>query len=680
MNRAQKRRQQKLARKAAKKDRQGTLLQKGLRAHQAGQWPEAEAAYRRVLDAEPNHPDANHLLGMIAYQAGDNELAVQLISKAIGEDPLMADFHCNLGNALKRLGRLDEALESHRKALGINPDLAEAHANMGNALKELGRLEDAVASYRKALAIKPDLAEVHSNLGVAQEEQGRLDEALASHRNALHINPDYAEAHSNLGNALKEMGRLEDAVASHRKALAINPGLAKAHNNLGIALEEQGRLEDAAASYRQALAIDPDYAAAHANLGHALQDRGLWEDAMTSTREALGLDPDNAELHCHLGIALEERGLSDEAAASYLKALEIDPEYAEAHSNLGKTLQGQGLLEDAAARYRKALAIKPDLAEAHTNLGLLLLMMGSFEDGWREYAWRWRKEETEKERKFPQAPWQGEDVNDKTILVWAEQGVGDEIMHAGMVPDLLDAGAEVVLECQRRLVALFQRSFPGVECLVKQDPPVPETLREDIDFQAPAGGLGRWLRPGFASFPARPSYLIADEGRTAALREKYLGGGNHTLVGVAWSSKVRKMGAKKSMSLMDLRPLTGCPGVKLIDLQYGETGEERDAFERAAGTPLLHDQDIDSLKDLDAFASQVAAMDLVISVSNTTVHMAGALGVPAWAMLGTASMMCWFLDRQDSPWYPSVRLFRQEKQGDWQGVVERVARALGDRV
>jgi tetratricopeptide (TPR) repeat protein len=365
MNRAEKRLQQKIAKKKAKK-KQPSLPTSSLRDHNkltiqqtidlavqhhsAGRLPEAENIYNQILQADPSQPVALHLLGVIARQVGENDRAVKFIAKA----------------------------------LAIKPDYADAHGNLGNALKEQGKLDDAVASYREALALKPDYVAVHCNLGVALQEQGKLDDAVASYREALAIKPDYAEAHCNLGNALNEQGKLDDAVASYREALTIRPDYAKAHYNLGVVLKEQGELEGAVASLREALAINPDYANAYSNLGVALKEQDKLDDAVASYREALAINPDSADVHSNLGVALKEQDKLDDAVASYREALAINPDYAEAHSNLGNALKEQGKLDDAVASYCKALTINPDYAEAWNNLKFVIKVLqfsGSSEDG-----------------------------------------------------------------------------------------------------------------------------------------------------------------------------------------------------------------------------------------------------------------------------------------------------------
>jgi protein O-GlcNAc transferase len=399
MNRAEKRRQKKLAGKAAKRvqsiqvsqsiaqspqTQQNIAIEQaielGLQHHNAGDLPKAEGIYQQILQVEVNHPVALHLLGVIAHQMGKNDIAIDLIGKAIAIKSDYVAAHNNLGLAFKELGKLDDAVASYLKAINIKPDYDEAHSNLGITLQEQGKLDDAVASYHKALAIKPDYAETHSNLGVAFKDQGKLDDAVASYHKALAIKPDYAEAHSNLGNVFQEQGKLGDAVASYHKAIAIKPDYAEAHSNLGAAFKDQGKLDDAVASYHKALAIKPDYAEAHCNLGNVLKDQEKLDDAVASYHKALAIKPDYAQAHRNLGNVFQQQGKLGDAVASYQKAIAIKPDYAEAHGNLGITLHEQGKLGDAVASYHKAIAIKPDYAEAHSNLGVAFKDQGKLDD------------------------------------------------------------------------------------------------------------------------------------------------------------------------------------------------------------------------------------------------------------------------------------------------------------
>ncbi|MBL4691523.1 MAG: tetratricopeptide repeat protein [Rhodospirillales bacterium] len=287
MNRAEKPRPKKQAPELLQR------VQQGIRDHQAGRLAEAETAYRRVLQADPDHADANHLLGLIAHQSGDNEAAVQLISRAIQGNPDEAAYHNNLGNAFKDLEQLNEAAASYREAIAVKPEFVDAHSKLGNTLKDLGRLEEAVTSYRKVLTIQPENVNAHNNLGLALLAMDKRDEAVASYQKALAIKPDLAEVHYNLGLALHDLGTLDTAVESYQKALALQPDFALAHNNLGLIFKDQGSLDEAVASYRKALAIKPDLAEAHCNLGLALRDQGNLDEAYTCQRRAITLNPHN---------------------------------------------------------------------------------------------------------------------------------------------------------------------------------------------------------------------------------------------------------------------------------------------------------------------------------------------------------------------------------------------------
>lgn len=336
--------------------------------HQAGRLSQAEAIYQKILQVEPNHPDALHLLGLIARQEGKNGIAVGLMSKAIRINPSNPIYYINLGNAFKDQGHLEEAIFNYRQALSIKPDFAEVHNNLGNALKEQGNLEAAIESFRRSLALKPDFAETHSNLGNALKDQGQLEEAIACYGQALLLKPDYAEAYNNFGTVLKAQNKLDAAVGNYRKAISLKPDFVDAHNNLGNALMAQGKLEAAVVSFHQSLLLKPDFAEAHNNLGNALKDQGKLDAAIESFQRALALKSDFAEAHSNLGLALQKQGKLDEAIACYNRALSLKPDYAEAYNNLGLALQEQGKLEEAIDNYRKALALRPVYPKAHSNL------------------------------------------------------------------------------------------------------------------------------------------------------------------------------------------------------------------------------------------------------------------------------------------------------------------------
>ena len=310
------------------------LLQTGLEHHRSGRLQQAEASYRSILQQQPDHPDALHLLGVMAHQIGRNDAAVELIEKAIKVNPGEPDFFNNCGEAYRALGQYQQAMERYRQALVIRPDFAGAINNLGNALKDLGRLEEAVEQYQKVLAIEPGFVMAHNNLGICLKQMGRLDEAMTHFQQAITAMPAYAEAHNNLGNTLQALGRHDEAIEHYQQAITIMPRYAEAHSNLGRALQATGRLGDAISHYRQALEINPDFAMAHYNLGTALDDSGQPQQALNSYERAIALKPDYAEAHHNLGFALQELGRSDDAVSHYRQALAIRPDYASAYLHL----------------------------------------------------------------------------------------------------------------------------------------------------------------------------------------------------------------------------------------------------------------------------------------------------------------------------------------------------------
>ncbi len=372
----------------------------------------------------------------------------------------------------------------------------------------------------------------------------------------------------------------------------------------------------------------------------------------------------------------------EEAVACYERALAIKPNYAEAHYNLGCALRALGRTDEALAHYRMALAFKPDYIAAGLRESLTQLLKGDFRAGWRNYERRWRsKDHGTPMRSYPQALWTGEKLASGRLLIWREQGIGDEIMFAGLVPDVLRTGNRCILECDARLRPLFVRSFPSVE-VVSSDDARENDAQENNDPQTgmaahlPSGSLPRLFRRTAASFAATTSpYLKPARSAVDRFRARYATVESQRLVGLAWYTSNHKTGRHRSIDLSSFAPLFARAGIRWISLQYGS----HDALHRqavAAGAPLLIDRSVDQLANIDLFAAQLTAMDLVITIDNSTAHLAGALGIPAWVLLPFASDWRWLEAREDCPWYPTLRLFRQTRRGEWRSVVERVASTL----
>jgi tetratricopeptide (TPR) repeat protein len=540
---------------------------------------------------------------------------------------------------LHQNGRFSEAGRIYQRILAINPRHPDCLHLLGMIAYQEGSLETAADMIREAIAIHSKGTSYYANLGTVLQAQGKLREAEALYKHALTLKPDLAEVHVNLGNVLLARGELDGSIACYERALTLKPTCAETYNNLGNARQKQGQIEAAIACYERALAIKPDYAEVYYNLGSAYRDQGKLDEAVTR----------------------------------YKEALTIEPEYTDAYYNLGNVLREQGKLQDALGEYKKALMLRPNHEKAGFAEALAQLLQGDFATGWRNFERRWQSTDLDTPRRAYQQPsWAGERLSSGSLLVWGEQGIGDEIMFAGLIPDVIRTGNHCILDCDPRLKALFSRSFSGVKVFPGCAPGNHPELK--IAAQLPIGSLPGLFRATSSAFALITSpYLIANPTARKRLRARYAEG--RRLVGLAWYTKSSRTGRFRSIDLSLLVPLFTRPDIRWVSLQYGDPGilENQAA---AAGAPLLIDRSVDQFSDLDIFAAQFAAMDMVITIDNSTAHLAGALGVPVWVLLPFAPDWRWLRGREDCPWYPTMRLCRQTEPGNWQSVVERVRSSL----
>jgi tetratricopeptide (TPR) repeat protein len=618
-----------------------SLLAEGLARHQAGRLADAERIYNQILATRPNHFDSRHLLGVVFLQRGNHIEALHHIDLALNVEPKNVFALNNRGVALQALKRFDEALASFARAVRLRPDYAEAHSNRANVLKTLGRLDQALASYDRALALQPDYAEAHSNRGDVLRELKRFDEALASCKRAIALRPNYAEAHSNRGNALYELKRYEEALASYDRALALRPDFAEAHSNRGNTLHDLHRFEEALASYDRALKLQPDFAEALGNRGSALQELRRFEEALTS----------------------------------YDRAIALRPDLAETHSNRGNALKELNRFDDALASYDRAVGLRPKLAEAHFNAALCLMLTGNLAEGWKRHEWRWQTDQlTAQRRNFAQPQWTGsEDIAGKTILLHAEQGLGDTLQFCRYVPLLAERAGRVILEVQKPLASLM-RTLAGGAQIVGRDDPSP-----DFDLHCPLLSLPLAFDTQVETIPANTPYLFAAEAKRNAWRDR-LGERGRPRIGIVWAGDPRKrlpnahrIDRQRSIEFDRLAPVLAVPGCEYYSLQKGEQ-----AVAQLRGSPLRH-RVIDWTEDFNDFSDTAALidnLDLIIAVDTSVAHLAGALGKPFWLINRYNTCWRWLLDRDDSPWYPTARLFRQDETRSFEPVIARVAAAL----
>lgn len=648
-------------------------LARAVKLHQAGQAHQAEQLYRHILQADPTKADAWHLLGVIALQAHRGDEAIDCIRRAIQLAPSVPVMHCNLGVAYKAQQRWDEAIASYRQALTLQPNYPEAHYNLGNLLGEQGKRDEAVTEYRQALAQKPDYADAWSRLGQTLTELKNLDEAAAALERALQLQPAFAEALVNLGNVRRDQKKLTEAMACYEQALRQKPDLPEAHNNLACILQEHKRLDDAVAHLRQALERKPNYLEAHTNLGFALMSQEKHEEAEACFGRALRIMPDYPRAFHGLGKLRHAQGKFDDAIANYRRALDLESGYAEARHDLGCVLQDHGKLEEAEACYAMALDENGLLAEAHFGRAFLWLKRGDFERGWPEYEWRWQLPRIAP-RNFPQPLWDGASFQGKVLLLHAEQGMGDTLQFIRYVPLVKERGGTVIAAVHKPLMTMLA-GFPGIDQFFSLTDPLPH-----FDVHIPLLSLPGVFKTRLETIPAKVPYLFADAQLCERWRQR-LGSLSGFKIGIAWQGNKKYVGDRfRSLPLTEFAPLARVPGISLVSLQKGAGSEQ-------LGNPPAGLSIWDLGSELDettgAFMDTAAVMkqlDLIITSDTSIAHLAGALGVPVWVALSATPDWRWLLDRDDCPWYPSMRLFRQKKLGDWPEVFERMARALEDKL
>jgi tetratricopeptide (TPR) repeat protein len=636
-------------------------LETAAQHHRAGNLQHAEQVYRQVLEEYPRHPVALYLLGTVFRNTNRHDLAIDYIRQALRIKPDYIEAHNNLGNALAGQGLLGEAAECYQAALRLKPDYSEAHSNLGNVLVDLGKLDEAVYSYQWAVRLNPQFANAQYNLGLVFKKLGKLNEALSCFRQAMRLFPPARKMHDDLRKALAARGKLDEAVANSDEALWVGPDHATGYLKVGDFLLSQGRLDEAAACYRLALRLQPNFSPAVNSLGIALYRQRKLEEAVDCYRQALQLQPDHAEALHSLGLALASQGKLAEAVDCYRQALELQPGYVEARNALGVALDQQGKLDEALACYEEALHLQPDTASAHTNRALLWLLSGNFEQGWPEYEWRWLIPDGPRRPRHP-ALWDGSPLAGRTILLFPEQGLGDTLQFVRYAPLLHQQGGRVVVECQKPLARILT-SCPGIAQLVSRGSELP-----DADVQAPLLSLPGILGTSLATIPANVPYISTDAELVEHWRRE-LSGITEFKIGIAWQGNPgHPLDRYRSFPLEYFAPVARLSRVRLFSLQKGFGTEQITRVEdRFPVTDLAS-----RLDDFMDTAAVMENLDLIITVDSAVAHLAGALGVPVWVALSLVPDWRWLLHRDDSPWYPTMRLFRQVKLGDWQAVFDRL--------
>ncbi len=609
-------------------------IERGLGLHMSGKVPDAEAVYRKALSVEPQNPAALHLLGVALSQTGRKEEAITHISRAIELNPLVADFHVNLALVYVEVGNPLKAIPACQRALQLQPNHADAFNHMGVALGQLSRIDQAILYLRKTLELNENHIDALSNLAALYQQTGRFEEAIAMLERIQRLQGPKAPVLQQIGDLLRELKRLPEAEAAYKQAISLDPNLAEGYGGLALILHERNEMAASIPYYEKSLALKPDAVTVLSNFGLAL-----------------------------VGTAQLERGFD-----AYSKALDLRPDFTNALNNLGNAYRERLDMTRTMECYDRALFFRPDHPDARWNRSLLQLLLADFENGWLEYEWRWLKFPEER-RNFGQSRWDGFDITGKTILLFAEQGFGDTIQFARYIPMVAERGAKVIVECQPELADVMN-TVGGTERIYERGETVPMT-----DFQSPFMSLGRAFGTNITNIPNKTPYIKADPERIAVWKKKLEPHEGTFKIGVTWAGAARHhRDRERSMRLEMWAPWKQIPGITWVSLQKGPSVNDpgRAAF------PM-----IDHTSDLKTFADTAALMenlDLVISVDTSIVHLAGALGKPVWTLIPYLPDWRWMLNRDDSPWYPSMRLMRQTSMNDWSPTIDQVGRELRETV
>jgi tetratricopeptide (TPR) repeat protein len=678
---------------------------------QLGREAEAAILLARSVEIEPKRPGVWLNLARALHTLRNESEALRACERALALDASLAPAYRLQGTILTGLGRREEALASAGQAVRLAMNDAAAHADLGVALQAVGREHDALGCFERAIELDPNLAAAHHNRALLLMRRADHQAALQSFDRALSLQPQHAALHSNRGNSLKELGRLDEALQCYSTALAIEPNNAQTLHNRAVllallgrhvealrdyealaglgqesaldligraaALIGIGRFSEALALLDRAVALLPDEPDGHVQRGVALLNLERHPEAVDSFERALALRPDVPEVLNDLGVALTRAGRTNEALSSLIRSSALKSMNTDTLVNMGIVLKILGRHHEAARHFSKALARTPRHPAARFGFAFLHLALGEFSLGWPQYEARFEIHELGNPlRQFDFPRWDGtQPLAGQTLLVYAEQGLGDVIQFCRYVPLLVDRGASVVLEVMPSLKALLS-SLTSTCRIIGRGEALPAA-----DYYSPLMSLPLAFRTRLDTIPAGAPYLAADPVRTARWAER-LQSLTGLRVGIAWQGNPaleKHIWARgRSVPLVSFEPLMRLPGISFVSLQKGRGIEQLRSVSFA-------DRILDLSEDLDAgadafldTAAVMSSLDLVISSDTAIAHLAGALGHPVWTALTFSPEWRWLLDRADTPWYPRMRLFRQRTDGDWAAVVQAMATALQD--
>ena len=615
------------------------LLKEALLYCQSGKFLEAKAIYEKILLTYPSQPQALINLGIIKIQLGELKEGIDLLKKVIKIDPSQAYVYTNLGNALLELGEKEEALLMLNKAISKEPNLANAHYNLARALKVNERYEEAILSYKNALSIEPYYAEAHNNLGLVFFVQEKFQEAYLAFNEAIKINSEFDEAIYNAALSLESMSQFDEALSLYQNVLNKNPSHYLASNNQARLLFKANLLKESEMAYQRSLSIDPN----------------------------------RAEAYNGLALINLEKDKINEAKRNIDIAIKINPYSEEILNTQGVIFQRLEKNKEAVQLFKSALVLNNNYDEAKFNLAIEYLLNMQFEEGWKYYEGRSHvKTIIDRNKKLNKIYLNSlsQIESNRGILIEGEQGIGDQIIFLSMLNDFKNFKNKIYIKIDKRLIPVYQRAFKDYEFISLES-----TLdNHNYDYYLSAGSLGGLFRRSIKDFEKQKNqYLSSSEDLTNHLKD-LIRSADKLTCGISWKSGNPKIGSHKSIELPHLLKAIDEKKFNLIDLQYGDTAQDRKYIRDNLNIDIKKIDQIDNYNDIDGLYSLIDSCDLVLTVSNVTAHIAGSLGKKTFLLVpyNAGKIWYWHNNIEKSIWYPSVSIYRQSKYGDWMFAIDQI--------
>jgi tetratricopeptide (TPR) repeat protein len=662
-------------------------------------WKDAASILKRALTADRSNPVTLALLALASMHLRRFNDGDKLLKRALALGQMEPEVHDVHGRLLHSAGNMDGAANAFTRALQLDPQFALSYRNLGILLLDAGIYDQAVEALVMAIKLNPQDAMSFYHLGLLKKRQNLDAEAIDAYSMAVAIKPDYAEAHINLGKIAIDRRKFELGEKACRRAIEIDPTIAQAHVNLGMVLREQKRLEESLEASRKGVELNPGDGAAQSNLGNVYMDLQRYQEALSCFRKAMEFQPSFATSYFNYGNALRLLHVLDKAEEYYNKAIGLDPKRGEAHHNQGLVYQEQGNHELARKKFREAIELTPNHLGLQFSLGLNLFKNGFFDECWPYLESGLEGQLRKPNRRFRVPRWQGEDISDKRILVWREQGVGDEIGYGRRFQHIIDKAGTALFEVDKRLLPIFQRSFPGGTFLPEVLNAKADAERTDCDVQLPAMNLYQFFpftgeEIACKDYPeddieaamvcrertlqTKP-YLQPDPERVEQMARRFAELPEGLRIGISWRSQYSHRDRDIHYTKLEMwEPILKLPGITLVNIQYDEREEEIAAVEEAFGVKIHRWHDIDLRKDLEAALALTSQLDMAITASTSPGRIANALGKEVWIM--TAGGQCPGAPVHGEYGSKNRLIWRRFWKEDWSAIINRVARTLEARL